>query len=378
MFKVSQKPRFAAALFAVGACMCLASCKDNAAPPTAGPVPGNPPGKTETPVASAGGFDKPRKATEPISIQIITNNGSNFWTAMEKGMDAGKKEVGCDAKWQAPPGAQPTNNDQKTVFEQQLAANVDGIAVSPIEADAFATVIDSAIDKGIPVVTFDSDSVKSKRLAYLGTNNYEAGKKAGEQAVKLLPNGGNFVAFVGNMSAQNARDRYQGFLDAVKDHKIVALQDPFQDKADKTGAAYRNVADAITKYGDKINLMLGIWSYNGPAIVDEIQKDPGRRAKVKIVVFDGDPKTLKNLDTGLVDAAIVQKPYEFGRIATKLLYLINRKGLTAAMAELQPELEKMGMTVKDNKIDTGVEVVTPGDVAKDFLKRMKEKGLEST
>src|SRR5262249_36941631 len=148
--------------------------------------------------------------------------------------------------------------------------------------------IDDAIDKGIPVITFDSDSEKSKRLVYLGTNNYEAGKHAGEEAVKLLPNGGKFVTFVGNMSAQNARDRYQGFLDAVKGHNIEPLQEPFQDKADKTGAAYRNVADSITKYGDKINLFLGLWAYNGPAIVDEVKK-ANIRSKVKIVCFDGDP-----------------------------------------------------------------------------------------
>ncbi len=380
-----RKSRVGVGLLAVTACFALVSCK-----PAAEPSANGDKAISESPTKVAGGpdsatkpagpspFDKARKATGNVSIQIITNNGSNFWTAMEKGMNDGKKEVGVEAKWQAPPGAQPTNNDQRTTFDTVMAANPDGIAISPIEADAFGSVIDGAIDKGVPVITFDSDAPKSKRLAYLGTNNYEAGKKAGEQAVKLLPNGGNFVAFVGNMSAQNARDRYQGFVDATKDHKIVPLQEPFQDKADKTGAAYRNVQDAITKYGDKINLMLGIWSYNGPAIVEQVKREPGRRQKVKIVVFDGDPKTLTALGSGDVDSAVIQKPYEFGRLSTKLLFLINRKGLKGALEELKPELEKAGMSVKDNIIDTGVEVVTPGPSATDFLKRLKEKGLETT
>jgi len=379
------KFRLGAGIMALTACLALASCKggedksatgDKANVDTPAKVASGESGAKSNEAAAA--FDKPRKATGDISIQIITNNGSNFWTAMEKGMNDGKKEVGVAAKWQAPPGATPTHNDQRTTFDTVMAANPDGIAVSPIEAEAFGSVINSAIDKGVPVITFDSDAPKSKRLAYLGTNNYEAGKKAGEQAVKLLPNGGNFVAFVGNMSAQNARDRYQGFVDATKGHKIVALQDPFQDKADKVGAAYRNVSDAITKYGDKINLMLGIWSYNGPAIVEQVKREPGRRSKVKIVVFDGDPKTLSALGTGDVDAAIIQKPYEFGRLSTKLLTGINRKGFKAAIEELKPELEKAGMSVKDNNIDTGVDVVTPGPSATDFLKKLKEKGLETT
>lgn len=346
----------------------LAGCKDQAKPTA-------PDSKTETNTASTS-FDKPRKADGPISIEIITNNSSSFWTAMEKGMLAGSAEVGCSAKRVAPPGAQPTNMDQMGTFDQAIAANVDGIAVSPIEASAFGTKIDEAIDKGVPVITFDSDSEKSRRLAYIGTNNYEAGKKAGEEAVRLLPKGGRMVAFVGTMGAQNARDRYQGFVDATKDKGIVMLQAPFEDKADKTGAAIRNVNDAITKYGDKIDGFLGIWSYNGPAIVKAVQQ-AGIRQRVKVICFDGDPETLRNLQVGLVDASVIQKPYEFGRLATKLLYGINRKGLSAAMADLKPELEKMGMKVQDNSIDTGVEVVTPAN-AKPFVEKLKKLGLETT
>ncbi len=354
-------------------CLALASCKQQqqAPPLTASPSTG-----TKAAAAAESSFDKPRKAEGPLVLKMVTNNASSFWTAMQLGMENARNELKIDAERLTPAGASPTHIDQKTTFEQAVAANADGIGVSPIEADAFAPTIDAAVAKGIPVITFDSDSEKSKRLVYIGTNNYEAGKRAGEQIVRLLPNGGKFLAFVGKMSAQNARDRYNGVLDAIKGHNIEPLQEPFQDNADKTGAAYRNVQDALTRYGDKVNLLLGIWSYNGPAIVDVVVKN-NLRGKLKIVCFDGDAKTLSNLDKGLVDATVVQKPYEFGRIGTQLLYNINRKGLKAALEEMKPELEKQGMKVDGNKIDTGVTVVTPEN-AKPFLKEMKEKGLEST
>ena len=323
-------------------------------------------------------FQKPRKTSGLVLIKVITNGSDPFWDSMGIGLRDGVKEAGADPKsgWLAPP--QTDNNSQKTVFDQQLSANVDGIAVSPIQAEAFSPVIDAAIDKGVPVLTFDSDAPASKRLAYIGTNNYEAGKVAGEEAIKLFPNGGNFVSFVGNMSADNARQRYQGFVDAVKGHKIEMLAPPFEDDKDQVGRAHRNVADAITKYGDKINGFLGLYAYNGPAIVDEVNK-ANIRSKVKIVCFDGVQRTLDNLSKGLVDVTVVQKPYEFGRVSAKLLVLMNQKGFDTAMKELKPELEKEGMKVDLDKriIDTGVNVVTPQN-AEQFIKDLHAKGLKST
>ncbi len=323
---------------------------------------------------AAADFNGPRKASGDLKIKLITNGISPFWDAMGKGLEQARDELKTDATWQAP--QQADNNAQKRVFEDALAAGCDGIGVSPIQADAFASVIDDAIDRGVPVITFDSDSEKSKRLLYIGTNNYEAGKAAGMEARKLFPNGGNLVAFVGNMSAQNARDRYQGFLDAIKGSNIKMLKDPYEDDKDAVGRARRNVADAIVRYGDQLNGLVGLYSYNGPAIVDEVVKQ-NLRSKLKIICFDGEPKTLKNLQAGLVDVTVVQKPYEFGRIATKALYLINRKGLKGALEEMTPELEAAGMKVNGAVIDTGVQVITPANSA-EFLKALKDKGLSST
>lgn len=344
----------------------LASCSSKEAP--------------EKPRATAGDstqavdFDKPRKPSGDLKLKLITNGISPFWDAMGKGLEVMRAELKVDATWQAP--QQADNNAQKRVFEDAVAAGCDGIGVSPIQADAFAPVINAAVEKGIPVITFDSDSEKSKRLLYIGTNNYEAGRRAGEEARKLFPHGGNLVAFVGNMSAQNARDRYRGFLDAIKGSGIVMLKDPYEDDKDAVGRARRNVADAIVRYGERLNGLVGLYSYNGPAIVDEVMKQ-NLRSKVKIICFDGEPKTLRNLEAGLVDVTVVQKPYEFGRLAVKALYLINRKGLRGAVETMKPELERMGMKVQGNVIDTGVEVVTPRN-APAFLKALKEKGLEST
>ena len=250
-------------------------------------------------------FDAPKKATGDISLKIITNGSDPFWDTMGLGLEAGLKETGATGGWTPPAGTD--NTAQKNTFEQTITANADGIAVSPIDPAAFSPVIDGAIDKGVPVITFDSDAPNSKRLAYVGTNNFEAGKAAGEAAVALFPAGGKLVAFVGNMSADNAKQRYEGFVAATKDHNITMLQDPYEDDKDQVGRAHTNVANAITKYGDQINGFVGIYAYNGPAIVDEVTK-AGKLGKVKIICFDGVTKTLDNLAHNRIDVAVVQKP----------------------------------------------------------------------
>lgn len=348
---------------------------DTTAKPTdttsAQPTSGTPP----TGATATSPFDTPRKSNGDLKFSVITNGSDPFWDTMGVGLTAGLKEAGVTGGWTYP--TTTDNTGQKNTFDQQLAANVDGIAVSPIQADAFAPVIDDAIAKNIPVITFDSDSPTSKRLAYIGTDNHDAGMKAGEAAIKLFPNGGNLVAFVGNMSADNAKQRYQGFLDAVKGHNITMLQEPFEDNKE-IAKEHSNVADAITKYGDKVNGFLGLYAYNGPAIMDEVQK-AGKIGKIKIIAFDGQEKTLDGLQKKLIDAAIVQHPDEFGRVSAKLLMLINRKGLKAAFDELGPELEKKGMKVDatSHKIDTGVQVVTP-ETATEFINALHAKGLKAT
>jgi len=364
-----RRTSLSAGLAAMALAVALAGCtNDKPADSSGATTPGLPTvGKpADVKTASANG-----------NYKLITNGISPFWNSLGKGLDAAKADLKVDGDWQGPNPANPV--EQVKLFNDALAAKPDGIAVSVIDAKAFAPTIDKAMEAGVPVITFDSDSDTSKRLAYIGSNNYEAGKTAGQETLKLYPNGGKLVAFVGNMGAQNARDRYNGFKDALKNSKVEFIAEPFEDNKDK-GMARKNVEDAITRYqAQGLNGLVGLYSYNGPAIVEAV-KTAQMRDKMKIICFDGEPETLKNLEAGLVDVTVVQKPFEFGRLSVKLLSLIKKdKTIDAALAELKPELDTLHMTLDPVKhiIDTGVEVVTPAN-APPFLKKLKEQGLEST
>src|SRR5438034_2361879 len=235
----------------------LASCSRGGEQQAAAP-PGGPTVPPAAPGATASGSG--------VTIQIVTNGISPFWDPMAVGMDRAAKKYGCRASWSGPQTA--AIPDQKRMIEDAVSRKVNGLAVSAIDAAALTPTINQAADSGILTITFDSDAPKSKRLIYIGTNNYKAGQAAGEEAKKLFPNGGKIIAFVGNRSAENARDRENGFKDAIKGTNIEVV-DVLEDNKDPIRAR-KNAEDVIQARKD-VNGLLGLYSYNGPAIVDAVK-----------------------------------------------------------------------------------------------------------
>ncbi len=334
---------------------------------TSGPIGKAPigPGRGGPAASASALFESPRKADGAITIRIITNGISPFWDSMRVGMERTAQELGCTANWAAPDPAQIVQ--QRRRLEEAVSSKVDGIAISAIEAAALAPEIDRILtEEKIPVITMDSDVPQSKRLAYIGTNNLDAGKAAGAEALKLFPTGGKLVGFVGNISAENARERRDGFLEAVKG-KNIELLDVMDDNKD-VRRARQNADDSITRRGTEIQGLLGFYSYNGPAIAQAV-KARNARDRYKVLCFDAEPLTQDLMEQGLIDATVVQKPYEFGAKSVRLLYLINRKGWTAARQE---------MNIPENGIlDTGVRVITPATI-KEFREELKALGVTSS
>ncbi len=359
--------RIPARFFLVSILACT-GCGDGSPEGSAGPGSGG----TSSSSASGGG---PR-------LRFVTNGTSDWWNAVEKGMNDGAAEFKAQVEMHR-------NQDSTVAGQIQLLENVlsrpdiQGVAVSVQEADSpgIADKMRELQKAGKLVITIDSDGQKDARRAYIGTNNEKAGEVAGRVAKTLRPQGGKTVAFVGMAAAANARERRDGFFAGAGDLFRVDSQhdalEVLEDNADPARAQI-NVQTAISKYRDA-GVYLGLWSYNAHNIAEEVGKFPDLRKKTTIVTFDLDELAGQDVAQGKIDATVCQNPYEMGYRAVRLLKAFIEKD--------QKTIDEM-LPGGTDSIDTGVRIVVPrkdspvkGDNVID-IEEMKSwlasKGLRST
>ena len=251
--------------------------------------------------------------TDKIKLAFVTNNPSDYWTIARAGTIQAQKELPLvDVQYEIPPTGAAA--EQKSIIDNLLNKEVKGIAISPVDPANQIGLLNDTAKKAI-VFTQDSDAATSDRMCYVGTDNHAAGVQAGKAMLAALPNGGDIMLFVGKKDAQNAADRAKGIKDALAGSKVNIL-DIRTDDADHARAK-ANAKDTLVKYPNLAGMM-GLWSYNGPAIVSAV-KEANKIGKVKIVCFDEEADTLAGVKDGSVEGTVVQNPFEFGHQAILLM-----------------------------------------------------------
>jgi ribose transport system substrate-binding protein len=260
----------------------------------------------------AGCGQKDSSGSAPRTLAFVTNNASDFWTIARKGTEKAAAELpAITVEFRLGDG---TAAQQKRIVDDLLAKGVDGIAISPVDPANQTAMLDEAAQKAI-VFTHDSDAPSSKRLCYVGTDNIAAGRQAGELIKAVLPHGGKIALFVGQMDARNAQERLQGIKEAIAGAKIDIL-DVRTDDTDRVRAK-ANVAEILVGHPD-VAALVGLWSYNGPAIFNAV-KDANKIGQVPIIAFDEEDETLTGVKSGAIAGTVVQQPFEFGYQAITLM-----------------------------------------------------------
>lgn len=268
-------------------------------------------------------------------LAFVTNNASDFWTIARKGTEKAAAEIpGIDAEFRINPDN--TAAEQQRVVDDLLAKGIEGIAISPVDPVNQLQMLNRAAQQAL-VITQDSDAPNSNRACYIGTDNVAAGRQAGTLIKEALPEGGKIMIFVGVLDAANAQQRYQGIREVLQGSNIQIL-DVRTDNADRVRAK-SNASDTLVNHPD-IAALVGLWSYNGPAILSAV-RDAGKIGKVKIIAFDEEDETLGGIKDGAIYATVVQQPFEFGYRSMELMAKIldgDRSGIPASKQIFVPTI----------------------------------------
>ena len=283
-----------------------------------------------------------RQSSSSHRLAFITNNAADFWTIARKGTEKADSELAdVTVEFRLGDG---TAAAQKRIVDDLLAKGVDGLAISPVDPANQTAMLDDATRQAL-VFTHDSDAPNSKRECYVGTDNVAAGRQAGELIKEALPQGGGIALFVGKLDARNAQERLQGIKEAIAGSKIEII-DVRTDDTDQVRAK-ANVSEMLVSHPD-VAALVGLWSYNGPAILNAV-RDAGRIGQVKIIAFDEDDETLTGVKAGAIVGTVVQQPYEFGYQSITLL----AKALKGDRSGIPPshQLFIPTMVIRQNNVD---------------------------
>jgi ribose transport system substrate-binding protein len=253
---------------------------------------------------------KPPKAVKTVAF--ITNSTSDFWKVVRKGCEKADAEL-PDVTVAFKTTNTGTIEEQNGLIRQALDRDdADAIAISPVDPGGQKKVINDAAKRAF-VMTQDSDAPDTDRALYLGADNRAAGRQAGELIKQALPQGGKIMVFVGKREVQNAQERFEGLKESLQGSKVVII-DLMTDDANPMNAR-DNAYETLKKYPD-IAGMVGLWSYNGPAIVQAL-KPEAKLGTVKIVCFDDDRETLAAIKEGAIFGTVAQQPFDYGYQAVK-------------------------------------------------------------
>jgi len=266
------------------------------------------------------GIAQSHAADKKVFAVVPKALGNPFFADAEKGCKEEAAKIGAECLFTGP--SQADDAEQSRIVRDLITKNVAGIAISPNDAVSIGGAISAARAKNIPVVTFDSDSPTSQRMAFIGTNNVSGGAAGGEAFVKALPNGGTYAVITGGLSAANLNERIKGFKSKLGPNFKEVSGSPFACD-DDASAAVRLIQDILARNPNLNGIFIsGGWPLYAPdAYKRALQSKEAdiKSGKFVVVAFDTLPTEVKLLKEKYVTALVAQHPSVMGAESVKQL-----------------------------------------------------------
>ncbi len=295
---------------------------------------------------------------------VATNTKLPYWQAAKDGFLKVAGQYRVKAEMVGP----DTYDAQAELSEFQRVAKLEktsGILISAADASIMKDAIDRAIAAGVPVITIDSDVPTSKRVMFVGTNNYAAGQLGGRELVSRTNGKGNFVVFT--MPGQlNLSERLKGYRDAFADHPGMKIVDTVDIKGDPR-VAFDTANDLMTKKKNDIDGFICLEASAGQEVADVLNRN-GIKDKI-VIAMDTNDETLNWVKKGAIAATIAQKPFTMAYFGLEMLDAIHHH----KPQSLDHDWAQDAFSIYPTFVDTGATLVNSSNVD-NFRQAQQESG----
>ncbi len=274
-------------------------------------------------------------------VNHVTDNA--FFTPTQYGFQDAAALLGIETPaWTGALSTQPTNSTMLSAFNAAVTAGSPGIATTVVSATAFVAPINSALQAGVPVVTYNANgsvSNPTNGLAYVGQELYVSGQAVGARLASLMKKGDTAVGVISQPGFLNIQPRLDGATQALE---AAGMKVMFGNKGLNAGASATQEAQVIPQFlqanGSKIQ---GIFAVDGgdTALLGTSLAKYNLVGKVKAGGFDLEPQTLAAVKAGQIDFTVDQSPYLQGFLPTLYLYLWQLSGGLVAPPETNTGLK---------------------------------------
>lgn len=239
---------------------------------------------------------------------IISTLDNPFFVTLKEGAEAKASELGLELvvlDSQNDPAKELAN------MEDLLTQGVSVILINPTDSDAVGNAIKAANDKNVPVITLDRGANQGTVAAHIASDNIAGGVMAGEYIVELLGGKGKVVELEGIAGTSAARDRGQGFNDAISgtDIEVVAKQ-----VADFDRTKGLSVMENILQAQPEID---AVFAHNDEMALGALKAIQSAGKNILVVGFDATDDAVKSVEAGEMAATVAQQPSLIGSLGVE-------------------------------------------------------------
>jgi ribose transport system substrate-binding protein len=261
------------------------------------------------------GSERSSNAVINKRILLISQVYQNpYWQIVKKGAEDAAKNRGCALEYDGP--QTPSITESLNILNMGIATSIDGIITYVQEEKKYIPLINKASRNGISVITIDADAKDSDRIVYVGTDNIKAGYAAGKQLADITKAKSNIGIIMAGQTTASDIERVKGFKDYIKNNKGMKIISIGPSNSDIIQAEI--VAKRMIQKYPKLNALYCTGSVDGIGAARAVLNTKNK-GKIKIVCFNELPETIKFIDEDVIQASIVQKPYQMGYYSVNLM-----------------------------------------------------------